>query len=139
MGADQSRPASWIVPTGVAAGSGMIVAGLNQMALSESGMGVLLYAIPVAVSETVFVMASLIALMLMLAGRPLRKDPAARILVWALILVWLVVAVFGLIGSSAGASDVGMPDAPLRIGFSLCMAAATAAVAFLPSRTGSSR
>jgi apolipoprotein N-acyltransferase len=109
------------------------------MSASESGMGVLLLTLPTVLAEIVFLLASLLALVSLWEGRPVRSDPAARILVWALILVWLGIVVLGLPGLVAGATEQASTPVAQRVSIGLCVAVAVAAIASLPSRASGRR
>ena len=101
---DQSVPASWIPSGWTALVFGAIALLFGGMSAKEAGLGVVLLQLPMILGILVCSAASVLAVVLMWAGRPAVSVTRQIILGAALALEWLVLAAFGAFGPSAGFS-----------------------------------
>lgn len=93
---DQSRPANWIAPARVALVSGMLTVMLAWLAADMSGMESAVMLCPLSLTATSFGIATLLALVLMWAGRPLDRDAPIDLFGVGLMLEYLAIAALGV-------------------------------------------
>ena len=89
MVGNRALSALWIVPAAVAVATGILVLAMSLAFSSDTGMGALLGAVWLFIAQAVFVVASLGALLVMLAQVTTPMNSSARLLLWALVVVWL--------------------------------------------------